>query len=165
MDVCIQITLKFFLRTFRNQWRYLTCSLDPKLQADTNYIRVERIGVAYRPTSPTSAESKKSLIFRICGFVGIFLCLRQKSEFFHQNGPKFFLRIFRHQWRYLTCFLDPKLQVDINYIRVGWIGVAYRPTSPASAESKKSLIFRICGFVGIFSCLRQKSELFSSKWL
>ena len=95
----------------------------------------------------------------------ILLPRKNKNGFCIQMSLKYFLRTFRHQGRYRTCSLDPKLQVDINYIHVGWIGVAYRPTSPASAESKKSLIFRICGFVGIFSCLRQKSEFFSSKWL
>ena len=89
----------------------------------------------------------------------------KKWNFFIQMALKFFLRNFRHQWRYLTCSLDPKLQADTNYIRVGWIGVTYRPTSPASAESKKSLIFRICGFVGIFSCLCQKNWIFAFKWL
>ena len=35
----IKMALNFFLRTFRHQWRYLTCSLDHKLQSNTNTSR------------------------------------------------------------------------------------------------------------------------------
>ena len=119
------------------------------------------IGVAYRPTSSAPTESKKITHFSDLGWCWNFLMSsRKKLIFFIKMALKFFLRTFRHQWRYLTCSLDHKLQNNTNYMGVGCIGVAYRPISPAPTESKKSLIFRICGFVGIFSCLRQKSEFF-----
>ena len=135
--IFIQMTRKFFLRTFRHQWRYLTCSSDPKLQVDTNYMRVGWIAVAYGSTSSASAKFKKSLIFRIWGFVGIFSWLCQKKMIFCiQMALKFFLRTFRHQWRYVTCYLDHKLQVDTNYMRFRFIGVAYRPISSVTAVWK-----------------------------
>ena len=133
----IQMALNFVLRTFRHQWRYLTCSLDPELQVDTNYMRVGWIGVAYRPTSSASTESKKITHFSDLGLCWNFLISsRKKLIFFIKMALKFFLYTFRHQWRYLTCSLDHKLQVDTNYICVGRIGVAYRPISPVTAVWK-----------------------------
>ena len=126
--------------------------------------RVEKILEPFKYKNPFFfGEDKKTFIFRIWGFVGIFSCFRPtKNGFLYSNGSKISLRAFRHQWRYLTCSSDPKFLVFTNYMRVGWISVAYRPTSSASAKFKKSLIFRIWGFVGIFSWLRQKNDFLHS---
>ena len=114
-------------------------------------------------------ECKKSFFWQRHEDLGIccnFLMSSPKKWIFCiQMALKFFLRTFIHQWRYLSCSLDPKIEVDINYMLVGWIGVAYHPISSAPTKSKKSLIFRIWGCVGIFSYLHEKSWFFSSKWL